>query len=280
MLVRKFHVALLLLICSLLAIGAFAQNATTGAIEGTVKTGGTPLPGVTIEVRSPNLQGVRTGVTDAGGNFRFTLLPQGIYTVTANLQGFNRINQPNVAVEINRTKTLDITMNAATSETITVTGAAPVVDVTSAQSGVNVSSQTLQALPIARNFTAAAQIAPGTATQTGNGQGANQTTVYGSSGSENEYIVDGLNRLGWDVARPKAGMFVWAPIPEPWRSRLGSIDFAMKLLEEAEVAVSPGRGFGEAGEGHLRLALIENEQRLRQAVRQIGRCLKMENAVS
>jgi alanine-synthesizing transaminase len=95
-----------------------------------------------------------------------------------------------------------------------------------------------------------------------------------------DVLVDGLNRLGWGVARPKAGMFVWAPIPEPWRSRLGSIDFAMKLLEEAEVAVSPGRGFGEAGEGHLRLALIENEQRLRQAVRQIGRCLKMENAVS
>jgi alanine-synthesizing transaminase len=95
-----------------------------------------------------------------------------------------------------------------------------------------------------------------------------------------DVLVESLNRLGWDVQRPKAGMFVWAPIPEPWRSRLGSIDFAMKLLEEAEVAVSPGRGFGEAGEGYLRLALVENEQRLRQAVRQIGRCLKMENAVS
>ena len=56
------------------------------------------------------------------------------------------------------------------------------------------------------------------------------------------------------------------------------IDFAMKLLEEAEIAVSPGRGFGESGEGFLRLALIENEQRLRQAVRQIGRCLKPEKA--
>ena len=75
-------------------------------------------------------------------------------------------------------------------------------------------------------------------------------------------------------------MFVWATIPEPWRSRMGSIDFAMKLLEEAEVAVSPGRGFGEAGEGYLRLALVENEHRLRQAVRQIGRCLKTEKAVS
>ena len=94
-----------------------------------------------------------------------------------------------------------------------------------------------------------------------------------------DVLVESLNRLGWDVQRPKAGMFVWAPIPEPWRSRMGSIDFAMKLLEEAEVAVSPGRGFGEVGEGYLRLALVENEQRLRQAVRQIGRCLKMENAV-
>ena len=73
-------------------------------------------------------------------------------------------------------------------------------------------------------------------------------------------------------------MFVWAQIPEPWRSQMGSIDFAMKLLEEAEVAVSPGRGFGEPGEGYLRLALVENEQRLRQAVRQIGRCLRTEKA--
>src|SRR4029077_14093428 len=63
---------------------------------------------------------------------------------------------------------------------------------------------------------------------------------------------------------------------EEWRRRLGSIDFSMKLLEEAEVAVSPGRGFGEAGEGYLRLALVENEHRLRQAGRQIARGLKDE----
>src|SRR6266550_575390 len=196
MLHKKFQVALLLLIAIFVAAGAFAQTATTGAIEGTVKTSGTPLPGVTIEVRSPALQGGRTQVTDAGGNFRFSLLPSGIYTVSANLQGFNRLNQPNVAVEIGKTKTLDVAMNAATSETITVTGAAPVVDVTSAQQGANITSQTLQSLPIARNFTAAAQVAPGTATQSGNGQGAGQVTVYGSSGSENEYIVDGLNMTG------------------------------------------------------------------------------------
>jgi alanine-synthesizing transaminase len=91
-----------------------------------------------------------------------------------------------------------------------------------------------------------------------------------------DIMVEGLRRLGWQVESPRAGMFVWAQIPEPWRSRMGSIDFAMKLLEEAEVAVSPGRGFGEAGESFLRLALVENEHRLRQAIRQIGRCLRSE----
>jgi alanine-synthesizing transaminase len=94
-----------------------------------------------------------------------------------------------------------------------------------------------------------------------------------------DVLVDGLQRLGWEAERPRAGMFVWARYPGAWRERMGSIDFAMKLLEEAEVAVSPGRGFGEAGEGYLRLALVENEHRLRQAVRQIGRCLRPEKAV-
>ncbi len=91
-----------------------------------------------------------------------------------------------------------------------------------------------------------------------------------------DVLVDGLQRLGWEVERPKASMFVWARYPKEWRERMGSIDFAMKLIEEAEVAVSPGGGFGEAGEGYLRLALVENEHRLRQAVRQIGRCLRGE----
>jgi alanine-synthesizing transaminase len=91
-----------------------------------------------------------------------------------------------------------------------------------------------------------------------------------------DVLVEGLQRIGWDVEKPKASMFVWARYPQEWRERMGSIDLAMKLLEEAEVAVSPGRGFGEAGEGYLRLALVENEHRLRQAVRQIGRCLRGE----
>ena len=92
-------------------------------------------------------------------------------------------------------------------------------------------------------------------------------------------LVRGLKRMGWAPQVPKAGMFVWTPIPEPWRSQSGSIEFAMQLLEHANVAVSPGRGFGETGEGFLRLALVENEQRLRQAVRQVARYLRPEKAV-
>lgn len=95
-----------------------------------------------------------------------------------------------------------------------------------------------------------------------------------------DVLVDGLRRMGWEVTPPKASMFVWARYPEAWRKRMGSIDFSMKLLEEAEVAVSPGRGFGDMGEGYLRLALVENEHRLRQAVRQIARCLRTEEVAS
>ena len=90
-------------------------------------------------------------------------------------------------------------------------------------------------------------------------------------------LCDGLERYGWHIPKPKGTMFVWAPIPEEFR-HMGSINFSLKLLEEAEVAVAPGRGFGEAGEGFLRIALVENEKRLKQAVRQIGRSLRISSA--
>jgi alanine-synthesizing transaminase len=81
-------------------------------------------------------------------------------------------------------------------------------------------------------------------------------------------LCDGLNSIGWEVERPKGTMFVWAPIPEPYRA-LGSLEFSKKLLAEAKVACSPGIGFGEHGDGHVRFGLIENEHRTRQAIRGI-----------
>jgi alanine-synthesizing transaminase len=83
-------------------------------------------------------------------------------------------------------------------------------------------------------------------------------------------LVEALTRGGWQVEKPRATMFVWAKIPEPY-CQMGSIEFAVQCLNKAEVAVAPGRGFGEDGEGYLRIALVENEERLRQAVRQIRR---------
>jgi alanine-synthesizing transaminase len=87
-----------------------------------------------------------------------------------------------------------------------------------------------------------------------------------------DVLVEGLNRIGWTVEKPKASMFVWAKIPD-WVG-MNSLDFSLFLLKEAKVAVSPGIGFGEYGEGYVRFALVENEHRIRQAVRGIKKALE------
>ena len=91
--------------------------------------------------------------------------------------------------------------------------------------------------------------------------------------SRRDVLCEGLNQAGWAVTPPKATMFVWAKIPEPFAS-MGSLEFSKLLLNEAKVAVSPGVGFGEYGEGYVRFGLIENEHRTRQAIRGIKRVLR------
>jgi alanine-synthesizing transaminase len=87
-----------------------------------------------------------------------------------------------------------------------------------------------------------------------------------------DVMVESFARAGWDIPVPEASMFAWAPIPEQF-AKLGSMEFAKKLLTEAKVAVAPGVGFGEEGEGFVRLALVENEQRLRQAAKGVKKML-------
>lgn len=87
-----------------------------------------------------------------------------------------------------------------------------------------------------------------------------------------DVLVDGLHQAGWDVPVPSASMFIWAPLPKAYRD-IGSLAFSKLLLDEAEVAVAPGIGFGEHGEGYVRIALVENRQRLRQAARNIKQFL-------
>ena len=91
--------------------------------------------------------------------------------------------------------------------------------------------------------------------------------------SRRDVLVDGLAAAGWDIPSPPATMFAWAPIPSGFEG-LGSLEFSKLLLSEAQVAVAPGIGFGEHGDGHVRIALVENEQRIRQAVRNIKSFLR------
>ncbi len=95
--------------------------------------------------------------------------------------------------------------------------------------------------------------------------------------SRRDVLVQGLTAAGWEVPSPPATMFAWAPIP-PVLAGLGSLEFSKRLLKEAKVAVSPGVGFGEYGDGHVRLALVENEHRIRQALRGIKSFLRRSNA--
>lgn len=90
-----------------------------------------------------------------------------------------------------------------------------------------------------------------------------------------DVLCDGLNAAGWTVEKPKATMFVWAKIPEQYQA-LGSLEFAKKLLKDAKVAVSPGIGFGEYGDDHVRFSLIENEHRTRQAIRGIKQMFRRD----
>ena len=94
--------------------------------------------------------------------------------------------------------------------------------------------------------------------------------------SRRDVLCDGLNAIGWEIEKPKATMFVWAPIPEQYKA-MGSLEFSKLLLKEAKVAVSPGIGFGEYGDDHVRFGLIENEHRTRQAIRGIRDMFKKAN---
>jgi alanine-synthesizing transaminase len=99
---------------------------------------------------------------------------------------------------------------------------------------------------------------------------AEQVDVYQR---RRDVLCDGLSKMGWDVEVPKAGMFLWVKIPEPY-SGMGSVKFSIEMMNRANVAVAPGAGFGVEGDGYLRLALVENENRTAQAIKQMRRALK------
>jgi hypothetical protein len=179
--------------CLLLAAPAiFAQ--TTGSIEGTVTDqNGGALPGVMVEITSPNLQGTRTATTGNDGRFRFAGVPPGAYKVTANLSGMST-SAMNATVTLDSTATVNLQMRVSAREAITVTGEAPLVDVTSTTTGSNYSAKVMAQLPVGTNYADIVRSNPGVNTDRGETQGrAAAITIYGATSVENQYVIDGVN---------------------------------------------------------------------------------------
>ncbi len=178
-------------------LGQTTPGQTTGSLVGHVtdESGGV-LPGVTVEARSPALQGTQSTVTRNDGSYRIPLLPPGTYAVSASLPGFRRAEET-VVVQLDRTATADFRLRAMVREEVTVTGEAPVVDTTSTTQGTNLNTRAIETLPSGRNYSSLVQVTPGISTQVSNTEAFGSTiTVYGSSGLENSFIIDGVDTNG------------------------------------------------------------------------------------
>ncbi len=188
-----FRFTLLLAVCLILApLAVVAQ--TTGTIEGSVtdQNGGS-LPGVTVELASPNLQGTRTAVTGNDGRYRFVSLPPGRYTVTGNLSGFGNV-QKTANVQLDATATANLQLSLTTKESVTVTGEAPIVDTTSTTTGSNYTAKVIDKLPVGRNYASIVLSQPGVQQDNGETQGRSLAlSIYGSTSAENLFLIDGVN---------------------------------------------------------------------------------------
>ncbi len=179
------------------AVMSGLQAQTTGGIVGrATDESEAVLPGVTVEATSPALQGARQAITDEKGSYRLSLLPPGDYKVTFTLEGFAKQTAA-FTVGLGKDGTLNVTLRAAAAEEITVTGEAPVIDTQSAAIAQNLSARQINNLPTGRNYSSVVQVVPG-ASSDANGENKDQTsiTVYGSSGAENSFFIDGVNTTG------------------------------------------------------------------------------------
>jgi hypothetical protein len=189
-----------LLVLLLLTNPLFAQQ-TTGSLSGTVSdSSGATLPGVTVEVSSPALQGKKIAVTEQGGRYRFLNLPPGDdYRVVATLEGFETKSARGIHVFLGQEGTIHVILRPAVSEAITVTTETPLVDVTKTTTGLNITAKQFDTLPTRRNFQALAVMVPGVSLEMADshpgrtGPFATSPAVGGASLAENNYIIEGLS---------------------------------------------------------------------------------------
>src|SRR6266550_6472824 len=195
---RMFRLRLFLAAAFLLSCVPLVAQ-TTGDLEGKVTDStGAALPGVTIEARSRALQGARSVSTGFDGTYRFALLPPGDYNVTFKLEGLAPETRKNVTVSLGKDTSLDVTMKpAAMSAEIVVSAAAPVLDTSSTTLGTNLNTRTIETLPSGRNYASVVQVTPGVSSDANPGNPDQSTiSVYGSSGAENAFFIDGVNTTG------------------------------------------------------------------------------------
>ncbi len=181
----------------LIALASAGLAQTTGGIVGRVTDeNGGGLPGVTVQVESAVLQGSRVTTTDQDGHYRLTLLPPGEYVLTFQLAGFGP-EQQKTPVGLDRDTTVNTNLRPSEAEEITVVSDSAVIDLRSTELGVNLDQKAIESLPTGRNYSSMAQFVPGV-TSDANPDNSSQSTisVYGSSGAENTFIVDGVNTTG------------------------------------------------------------------------------------
>ena len=188
-----YRFALALSVC-LLLLAPFVIAQTTGTVEGTVTNqNGGALTGVTVELSGPNLQGVRTATTGTDGRYRFVTVPPGPYKVTANLSGMGSVAK-NATVTLDATATVNLQMQLAAKEAITVTGEAPLVNTASTTTGTNYQAKVIDKLPVQRNYASIVLSQPGVQTDNGETQGRSLAiSIYGSTSAENLFLIDGVN---------------------------------------------------------------------------------------
>jgi outer membrane receptor protein involved in Fe transport len=188
---RRLDWALLLAFAGSLGV-ALAQ--TTGDIAGRVTDAtGAPLPGATVEARSPSLQGVRSSLTGRDGFYRFPQVPPGAYTVTATLSTFRPVERTCV-VSLDMTATVDLTILLETEAQVVVSGKAPTIDSTNTTTGTNYTSDVIDGLPVDRNYADIIKANPGVLIDRGDTQGRFLAlSIYGATSAENQWIIDGVN---------------------------------------------------------------------------------------